>query len=641
MSHSSSYVEYRKQKRAPLWVWFAAFNAILAAAIAIGAMAYVRRLQNVANRLATPGVNTRAAIPGSSNAMGGPTATGGASNIASPRSVEEIVKVTQEGVVMLTTFDASEQPIGSGVGFLIDANKIVTSFHVLRGASAVQVQFRDRQAMRLKGLRAWDLQTDLAIAELEAVPALATVLGLSSNTDRRVSSPVVCVGPAMLSGPTSSTGIISTVCSPKELPASVRNGMSTRADQVWLQTTAPSPSGLSGAPVLDALGHVIGVNSHAWGSFGFAIDVRHLVDLVQNSSIDCQSFAQITEPDSRLASLLVDYDERLKEMNDVLTLAATETERREIKASMHPASEIFEKLYALSVECDDAPAGFDALKALCKLAAEPGVPATNDETLPKAAQRLADRYGTDPRFANLLWSLRESPQPGVVIFLRRMAETGSTRDIRGTASLAAALALQASGSTTEHETMIRLLERVSNEYSDIVYFSDDPRRPEQRLGIEAEELLYEIKNLAVGRPAMDIAANSLDGTTMKLSSYRGRVVLLSFWADWSTASQQMWSQERALVKSLRDEPFVMLGVFAESKSKLQQLVDSQTVTWANWVDGSESTIGKGWRVNSFPTYYLIDHEGIIRYKTSGRLPEGQLEAWTRKLISRIPASTSP
>ena len=48
----------------------------------------------------------------------------------------------------------------------------------------------------------------------------------------------------------------------------------------------------------------------------------------------------------------------------------------------------------------------------------------------------------------------------------------------------------------------------------------------------ATSALFELKNLSIGKVAPDIVGEDLDGTPMKLSDYRGKVVVLDFWGDW-------------------------------------------------------------------------------------------------------------
>jgi len=52
------------------------------------------------------------------------------------------------------------------------------------------------------------------------------------------------------------------------------------------------------------------------------------------------------------------------------------------------------------------------------------------------------------------------------------------------------------------------------------------------VGEKAKSELYEIRNLAIGKPALEIEGDDQDGRPLKLSDYRGKVVLLYFWSEY-------------------------------------------------------------------------------------------------------------
>jgi len=52
------------------------------------------------------------------------------------------------------------------------------------------------------------------------------------------------------------------------------------------------------------------------------------------------------------------------------------------------------------------------------------------------------------------------------------------------------------------------------------------------LGESAKSQIHEIRDLAVGKTAPEIEGEDVDGKTLKLSEYRGKVVVLDFWGDW-------------------------------------------------------------------------------------------------------------
>jgi len=76
----------------------------------------------------------------------------------------------------------------------------------------------------------------------------------------------------------------------------------------------------------------------------------------------------------------------------------------------------------------------------------------------------------------------------------------------------------------------QLYERIAKEYGDVVVGKGSKR--ETTLGKQAASGLYEIRNLAVGKPVPEIEGSDLDSVAFKLSEYRGKVVLLDFWGNW-------------------------------------------------------------------------------------------------------------
>jgi thiol-disulfide isomerase/thioredoxin len=120
---------------------------------------------------------------------------------------------------------------------------------------------------------------------------------------------------------------------------------------------------------------------------------------------------------------------------------------------------------------------------------------------------------------------------------------------------------------------------------------------------------------------------------MRLSEYRGKVVVLDFWADWCPHCVNMYPLERKLVKQYANQPFALLGINCDEPARFRRVLAQKTVTWLNWHDGPAGPIGQTWRIESFPTLYVLDHEGKIRYiNVRGE----DLEKAIKDLIAKAP-----
>ena len=80
----------------------------------------------------------------------------------------------------------------------------------------------------------------------------------------------------------------------------------------------------------------------------------------------------------------------------------------------------------------------------------------------------------------------------------------------------------------------------------------------------------------------------------------------------------MFPHERSLVKQLADKPFALIGVNSDKDlEKIRETVKAKNITWRsfwNGPDGTRGPISKRWQVSGWPTIYVLDAEGVIRYK---------------------------
>jgi hypothetical protein len=79
----------------------------------------------------------------------------------------------------------------------------------------------------------------------------------------------------------------------------------------------------------------------------------------------------------------------------------------------------------------------------------------------------------------------------------------------------------------------------------------------------------------------------------------------------------MYPHERSLVKRLDSQPFALLGINSDKdRDDLKKVMEKEQITWRSWWDGgsTEGPIATQWNIQGWPTIYILDDKGIIRYK---------------------------
>ena len=140
------------------------------------------------------------------------------------------------------------------------------------------------------------------------------------------------------------------------------------------------------------------------------------------------------------------------------------------------------------------------------------------------------------------------------------------------------------------------------------------------IGDESRASAYEIRNLGVGKVAPDIAAEDLNGEKFRLSDYRGKVVLLSFWGSRCSACMALVPHEREIDARFRGRPFALIGVNCDGdREQVKPVLERHQITWRSFWCGPKGMYGdlpRAWNVIAWPTVYVIDHTGVIRSKTA-------------------------
>ncbi len=150
------------------------------------------------------------------------------------------------------------------------------------------------------------------------------------------------------------------------------------------------------------------------------------------------------------------------------------------------------------------------------------------------------------------------------------------------------------------------LEKVMREFGDVPYWRKGT------IGETARGYMSELLTLNVGQEAPNIKAVNLDGEEMELTQFRGKIVILDFWGSWCAPCIGDLPKLNA-VSDRFPEDLVVLGVMNDSPDDARAAIAKHNVTWKNWVEAKDGPIMTRYNINSWPTTFIIDREGIIRY----------------------------
>lgn len=148
----------------------------------------------------------------------------------------------------------------------------------------------------------------------------------------------------------------------------------------------------------------------------------------------------------------------------------------------------------------------------------------------------------------------------------------------------------------------------------------------------------QMEGLPVGELAPEIEGEDIDGNPMKLSDFRGKVVLLDFWGEWCPHCVNLIPHARELAEKMKDKPFVLLGINSDrDRERARQFVKDRNVTWRSWWNGGSPAgpISAKYGVQGWPTLYLIDDKGIIRARWIGAPPASELERAVEEWVGKV------
>jgi peroxiredoxin len=121
----------------------------------------------------------------------------------------------------------------------------------------------------------------------------------------------------------------------------------------------------------------------------------------------------------------------------------------------------------------------------------------------------------------------------------------------------------------------------------------------------------------VGKEAPDFALKGIDGRNLRLSEFRGQVVLVNFWARWAGDTRLLMPALDRINTTYQRAGLVVLGISVdEDLRRSREFADAMAVSYPILFDAG-STIGRDYQLQKMPMTILVDRNGLIRYSSVG------------------------
>ena len=133
---------------------------------------------------------------------------------------------------------------------------------------------------------------------------------------------------------------------------------------------------------------------------------------------------------------------------------------------------------------------------------------------------------------------------------------------------------------------------------------------------------------------LNFTLKDIDGTNVKLTDYKGKVVLLNFWATWCGPCKLEIPEFVEAYERYRDKGFVILGVLSEddpAPAELRSFMAKFRMTYPVFLEHQELAAANG-ELWALPTSFLIDRQGSICTRHTGAMTKDMLEQEIKSLL---------
>lgn len=149
----------------------------------------------------------------------------------------------------------------------------------------------------------------------------------------------------------------------------------------------------------------------------------------------------------------------------------------------------------------------------------------------------------------------------------------------------------------------------------------------------AAEFAPSDRSLKVGEAAPDFSLQDLNGETVTLSQFRGRPVLINFWATWCVPCRTEMPEIEAAYQAYREQGFAVLAVdVQEPPEDVRAFVEEFRLSFVPLVDTTGAVFDL-YKVLALPTSYWIDRQGRVSAVHLGPMTGEQIRTYVEGLLA--------